>query len=176
YVEWPEIAGDGELSAVDAVRELARSGPDAERTIGGFDLSHTHRELGHLVANLDPLGNNETTHPLLELSQFGLRDSDLERIVESPRYADFEPLKLADLIMLLRATYCGTLGVEYMHISSKEQREWIQSQIEPTLNQPDLTAEERKQLLRQMSATTGIEQFLQTKFLGQKRFSLEGGE
>ena len=149
---------------------------DAESTIGVFDLIHSYRELGHLIANLDPLGNNETTHALLDLANFGLGEADLERTVKCPSFAACSEAKLSDLVLLLRAIYCGTLSIEYMHISSKEQRDWIQQRIEPTLNQPELSAEERKLVLRQLVQANGFEQFLQTKYLGQKRFSLEGGE
>src|SRR5262245_36736991 len=97
------------------------AGTEAENTIGVFDLVHSYRELGHFIANLDPLGNNGTSHPLLELHNFNLSDIDLERTVQCASFYGCSQAKLADLVMLLRATYCGTVGVEYMHISSKDQ-------------------------------------------------------
>ncbi len=149
---------------------------DVEPTIGVFDLIHSYRELGHLIANLDPLGDNQSDHPLLELSQFGFSDADLDRVVACPTFGACDHAPLRDLIVLLRATYCGTLGIEYMHISSKEQREWLQAQIEPNLNVPQLSAEDRHQVLTAMMTTAALEQFLHVKFVGQKRFSLEGAD
>jgi len=148
----------------------------AEPTLGVFDLIHSYRELGHLIANLDPLGENQTSHPLLELSEFGFNEQDLNRVVSCPTFGACENAPLRELIVMLRATYCGTIGIEYMHISSKEQREWLQAQLEPSLSIPELTDEDRRYLLAELTAATVFEQFLQTKYFGKKRFSLEGGE
>ena len=150
--------------------------PAVERNIGVFDLIHSYRELGHLIASLDPLGHSDTSHPLLEPSEFGFGDADLERVVECPSFKGCSSAVLRDLITWLRATYCGTLGVEYMHISDKEQRLWLQERMEPTRNQPQLSVDDRKHILNTLTAAEGFEQFLHTKYVGQKRFSLEGGE
>jgi len=148
----------------------------AERIVGVFDLIHSYRELGHLIANLDPLGHNAQSHPLLEASEFGFTEADLERIFQSPSYKGCERATLRELIALLKETYCGTLGVEYMHISDKDQRSWLQDWMEPTRNRPALSSDDRKLILSRLIAVEGFEQFLHTKFIGQKRFSLEGGE
>lgn len=150
--------------------------PTVEPTIGVFDLIHSYRELGHLIANLNPLGGNPTSHPLLELEEFGFNEEDLDRTVACPSFGGCNQASLRDLIVMLRATYCGTLGIEYMHISDKGQRSWLQERIEPNLNVPVLSASERRRLLTELTRAHDFEQFLHTKFLGQKRFSLEGGE
>ena len=150
--------------------------PVAERNIGVFDLIHSYRELGHLIANLDPLGHNQTSHPLLEPAEFGFNDTDFDRTVECPSFKGCTRATLRDLINLLRATYCGTLGVEYMEIADKDQRTWLQERMEPTLNKPQLTEVDRKFILSRLTAAEGFEHFLQTKFVGQKRFSIEGSE
>ena len=150
--------------------------PTVERNIGVFDLIHSYRELGHLIADLDPLGHNQTRHPLLEPDEFGFGDADLDRVVECPTFKGCSTAVLRDLIAWLRATYCGTLGVEYMNIADKEQRLWLQERMEPTRNQPPLSVDDRKHILNTLTAAEGFEQFLQTKYVGQKRFSLEGGE
>jgi len=150
--------------------------PTAERAIGVFDLIHSYRELGHLIANLDPLGHNETTHPLLEPAEFGFHAGDMDRVVQSPSFKGRTQATLRELLALLRATYCATLGVEYMHLTDKEQRTWLQERMEPALNKPQLTREDRKYILARLTAAEGFEQFLHTKYVGQKRFSLEGGE
>ncbi len=152
----------------------ARSG--AERTLGVFDLIHSYRELGHLIADLDPLGDNQTDHPLLALREFGFGEDDLERTVECPSFRGCSHAALRELIRLLRATYCSTLGVEYMYISDKVQRDWLQEHMEPTLNRPELGRDDRKHVFEKLAAATGFEQFLHTKYVGQKRFSLEGAE
>ena len=154
----------------------ADSPTQAEPTLGVFDLIHSYRELGHLIANLDPLGNHETTHPLLDLSEFGFTEADLSRTVSCPSYVGADSSVLRDLVVQLRAAYCGTMAVEYMYIPSKEQRSWLQERIEPTLNTVELTVDERINLFREVARANAFEQFLHSKFIGQKRFSLEGGE
>ena len=148
----------------------------APQAIGIFDLIHSYRELGHLVATLDPLGGNQDTHPLLEPREFGFGDADLGRVVECPTFRGFSRGTLGDLLARLRATYCRTLGVEYMHIVDKGRRDWLKERMEPTANQPDLTPADRRYLLSLLTAAEGFEQFLHTKYVGQKRFSLEGGD
>jgi 2-oxoglutarate dehydrogenase E1 component len=150
--------------------------PASERIVGVFDLIHSYRELGHLIANLDPLGHNQSSHPLLELSEFGFTEADLDLVMETPSFKARKRATLRELVALLRATYCGTLGVEYMDVTDKDQRTWLQERMEPTLNQPQLSADDRKHILYALSAAEGFEQFLHTKYVGQKRFSLEGGE
>ncbi len=144
--------------------------------IGVFDLVHSYRELGHLIANLDPLGHNQTAHPLLEPSEFGFSADDLSRVVDAPILKGYSRGPLSEIVEHLRSTYCGTIAVEYMYITDKEQRTWLQERMEPNLNKPDLSGNDRKQILSQLTATEGFEQFLHTKYVGQKRFSLEGGD
>jgi 2-oxoglutarate dehydrogenase E1 component len=141
------------------------------------NLVHSYRELGHFIANLDPLGHQPPeTHPLLELGQFGLSLADLDkRVTHSDFQGPFDGT-LRDLIAKLRATYCGTLGVEFTNISDKTQREWLIQRMEPILNRPILAPEERKALLYEFVAAQGFEDFLALKHQGQKRFGLEGGE
>ena len=104
--------------------------PDGVEPPGGLgvesaDLVHSYRELGHLVANLDPLGHNRATHPLLELSEFSLTLEDLDRTCGSGGFLGTVNGTVRDLLAKLRQTYCGTLGVQYMDISDKNQREWL---------------------------------------------------
>jgi len=175
--QWAFFFAGFEAARGNGARAHAVAAPtEAERSIGIFDLIHSYRELGHLVANLDPLGHNQTSHPLLEPSEFGFREADMTRMVECPTFKGCARATVHDLIARLRATYCDTLGVEYMEISDKAQRTWLQERMEPTLNKPSLTADDRKHILSTLTAAEGFEQFLQTKYVGQKRFSLEGGE
>jgi 2-oxoglutarate dehydrogenase E1 component len=155
---------------------LTRITTHPERNIGVFDLIHSYRGFGHLVARLDPLGNNPEYHPYLDPVEFGFDAGDLERIVECPTFKNCNQARLRDLVQLLRQTYCGSLGVEYMEIFDKEKRSWLQERMEPDLNRPRLSADDRRFILQRLTAAESFEQYLHTKFVGQKRFSLEGGE
>jgi 2-oxoglutarate dehydrogenase E1 component len=138
-------------------------------------LVHTYREFGHLIAQLNPLGGDLTEHPLLDLAQFGLDEQHLDQPIDPRPFLGLSQGTLRDLIAALRETYSGTLGVEYVDIPDKERREWLQARMEPTRNHPTLSAEDRHRILKGMLAADAFEQFLHVKYVGQKRFSLEGG-
>src|SRR5205823_5310312 len=144
--------------------------------IGVFDLVHSYRELGHLVADLSPLAPKPAGHPLLEPSEFGFGDEDLDRVVSCGGFRGCSRASIRDLIARLQATYCGTLGVEYMHIQAQEQRVWLQERMETTSNRPDLSPEDRLRVLDSLIAAEGLEQFLQLRYPTAKRFSLEGSD
>ncbi len=145
-------------------------------TMGVFDLVHTYREVGHFCAKLDPLGNDRPHHPLLQLSNFGMSDDDLDREVGHGSFLGETDGSLRGLIEKLRMTYCGTLGVEFIYISDKAQRDWLAAKMEPIYNRPPLSVQEKKSILYQLVAAEELEKFLHTRYIGQKRFSLEGGE
>jgi 2-oxoglutarate dehydrogenase E1 component len=140
------------------------------------DLVHGYRELGYLVADVDPLARGRRSHSLLDLDEFGFRDSDLDREMDCRAFRGLETAPLRDLLAALERSYCGTLGVEYLSLADKAQREWIQERVERAGNQPPLTPEERRRILELLVAAETFEQFLHAKFVGQKRFSLEGAE
>ena len=140
------------------------------------DLVHGYRELGYLAADVDPLARGSRSHPLLALDEFGFRESDLDREMDCRAFRGLANAPLRELLAALRSTYCGTLGVEYLSLADKAQREWLQERIEPSGNQPTLTPEDRRRILERLVAAETFEQFLHTKFVGQKRFSLEGAE
>jgi 2-oxoglutarate dehydrogenase E1 component len=145
-------------------------------SMGIFDLVHSFRELGHFEANLDPLGSSRPSHPLLDLTEFGMTEEDLKKQVGNGGFLGKTDGSLGDLIAKLRQTYCGTLGVEYIGISDKTQRDWLQEKMEPTLNRPALSPDEAKSLLFQLVAAEEFERFLATRNPGAKRFGLEGAE
>ncbi len=140
------------------------------------DLVEAYRNFGHLIADLDPLGHSPRSHPFLDLEKFGFGADDLARIVSSGAFCGLTEAPLAELLQALRETYCGTLGVEVLDIRDKEQRDWLESRMEGARNRPELSAEERVRVLERLIAAETFEQFLHTKYVGQKRFSLEGGE
>ena len=164
-----EMGSNGRAPAPTSARQ-------SERVIGVFDLIHTYRELGHLVADLNPLGDNLTEHPLLEMEEFGFGEADLDLVVQCPTFRRQPQATLRELIALLKATYCRTFAAEYMYISDKVQRDWLKEHMEPTLNEPALDTDDRRHVFSTLVAATGFEEFLHTKYVGQKRFSLEGGE
>jgi 2-oxoglutarate dehydrogenase E1 component len=154
----------------------APAAPAAEPVIGVFDLVHSYRELGHLVAHLNPLAPKPAFHPLLAPSEFGFGEADMDRVIECGSFYGCATATLRELIARLYETYCGTLGVEFMHIQDREQRVWLQERMEPNSNHPDLDREERLRVLEQLTVAEGFEQFLQLRYPTAKRFSLEGGD
>ena len=170
-----EFGSNGRGAPAVAAPAPAPAAP-ADRVIGVLDLIHTYRELGHLIADLNPLGGNLTEHPLLATEEFGFTESDLDRTVQCPNFRRQPQATLGELIALLRATYCRTIAVEYMYISDKTQRDWLKERMEPTLNEPLLDGDDRRHVYGTLVAATGFEEFLHTKYVGQKRFSLEGAE
>ncbi|MEC8645383.1 MAG: 2-oxoglutarate dehydrogenase E1 component [Candidatus Latescibacterota bacterium] len=165
---------------VDTQAEPAGDVPDRryrQRTDRGvFALVQAYRTLGHFIAQLDPLGHNRDSIPLLELSEFGLSDEDLEKGVGQGGFLGETDGSLQGLIGRLKDTYCGNIGVEYMDIPDKEQRAWLQERIEPCFNRHAFSEDEMRHLLSRLVEAEEFEQFLHTRYIGQKRFSLEGGE
>jgi len=139
-------------------------------------LVEAYRELGHLTANLDPLGLVRRKLPPIALEDFGLADEDLDLVFSSENVTGPDRTTLRDLVDLLRETYSRSIGVELAHLHDVELRSWLLSRMEATRNRLPLTRADRLQILNQVIGAEVLEQFLQNKFLGYKRFSLEGAE
>jgi 2-oxoglutarate dehydrogenase E1 component len=139
-----------------------------------YGLVTAYREFGHLIARIDPLGGSPTSHPLLELATVGLDEAELDHEVDAAPFQGEFAGTLRELIAILRETYCGTIGVEYMEIPDHAQREWLQQQMEGRRNHPSLAPVDRMRILRDLRLADAFEQFLHVKYVGQKRFSLEG--
>jgi 2-oxoglutarate dehydrogenase E1 component len=142
-------------------------------------LVQIYANRGHLVAKLDPLGLQKRERPrVLELGYFGLTDADLDTVfLTGSRPTELAPrLKLREIISQLEHAYCGTIGAEFAHVSNTEERLWLQDQFLVGRLTGKLTADEQKNVLWQLSAAEGLERYLHTKYVGQKRFSLEGGD
>ncbi len=169
-VEEKEVGGDKSVALGGERRHRQRT----DR--GVYALVQAYRQLGHFIAKLDPLGHDRENLPLLELAEFGLSEDDLEKGVGSGGFLGETDGSLQGLLSQLRSTYCRSLGVEYMDIPDREQRTWLQEQIEPCLNYSNLENEESRRVLTRLVAAAEFEQFLHTRYVGQKRFSLEGGE
>ncbi|HVR64746.1 MAG TPA: 2-oxoglutarate dehydrogenase E1 component [Polyangia bacterium] len=139
-------------------------------------LVEAYRELGHLSAELDPLGLVKRAGAPLDLEFYGLSSAELDQVFSSETVAGPDRTTLRDLVQLLRETYCRHIGVELAHLHDVELRTWLQNRMESTRNHLDLTHEERWRLLEKVTDAEVFEQFLHKKFLGAKRFSLEGAE
>ena len=138
------------------------------------ELIHAYRVRGHLMADTNPLEFEIRRHPDLDVIQHGLTLWDLDRTFPVGGFAGKQKMKLRDVLGVLRDSYCRRVGVEYMHIQDPAQRRWIQERIETKYAKP--STEEQKHVLNRLNRAEAFETFLQTKYVGQKRFSLEGGE
>jgi 2-oxoglutarate dehydrogenase E1 component len=139
-------------------------------------LITAYRDLGHFLAHLDPLGEPRTSHPLLELSLYDLDETDLDRVFDSSHFLGLRRGTLREIIATLRETYCRSIGVEYMHIQDTRIRRWLQEKMEPHRNQPRLATRQKIRILMNLHFAELFERFLHTRYVGQKRFSLEGAE
>ena len=142
-----------------------------------IELIAAYRNRGHLMADIDPLRLDKTrfrSHPDLDVNTHGLTLWDLDREFKVNGFAGAEHKKLRDMLGLLRDAYCRHVGVEYTHILEPEQQKWLQERIEVKHEKP--TVAEQKYILSKLNAAEAFETFLQTKYVGQKRFSLEGAE
>ncbi|MBI4405928.1 MAG: 2-oxoglutarate dehydrogenase E1 component, partial [Deltaproteobacteria bacterium] len=139
-------------------------------------LVEAYREFGHLIARLNPLEHPPSNHSLLELSNFDVYETDLKKSVGNGSFFGRTDGSLKDLLEKLRVTYCGSVGVEYMHITDRQRRLWLQQRMETVYNQPSFDQSKIMNILQQLLRVQEFERFLQTKYIGQKRFSLEGAE
>ena len=146
-----------------------------EKQIEVDKLINIYRVRGHLIAHLDPLDWKPAhMHAELDPATYGLTVWDLEREFVAHELGNTDHMRLSEILGLLRDAYCRTVGVEYMHISEPAQKRWIQEQVEGVSTQ--LEPEEHRWILGRLNAAEALEQFLNTKYIGQKRFGLEGGE
>jgi 2-oxoglutarate decarboxylase len=138
------------------------------------ELINSFRVRGHLMADIDPLQYEQRTHPDLEIEEHGLTFWDLDREFVTGGFGGKRMAKLRDILGVLRDSYCRTIGLEYMHIQDPDQRRWFQQKVEIKYTKP--THDEQLRILSKLNEAEAFETFLQTKYVGQKRFSLEGGE
>ncbi len=160
------LAGAGDNEASKAEKKQARVD----------SLIFHYRSIGHLQAHLDPLAPPPPPHQRLSLAEYGLGDDDLEVPFNVGHYLSGGAMKLRDIVGNLHRTYCGHVGVEYIHIQDTDVRRWLQSRMEPVFNQPSFEKAQKLRILRRLHKAETFERFLHTRFLGQKRFSLEGAE
>ncbi|MCK2243962.1 MULTISPECIES: multifunctional oxoglutarate decarboxylase/oxoglutarate dehydrogenase thiamine pyrophosphate-binding subunit/dihydrolipoyllysine-residue succinyltransferase subunit [unclassified Crossiella] len=145
-----------------------------DKTARVLELIDAFRSRGHLMADTDPLNYRQRRHPDLDVLSHGLTLWDLDREFAVGGFAAQERMKLRDVLGVLRNSYCRTVGIEYTHILGPDERKWLQERIEVPHSKPDQA--EQIYILSKLNAAEAFETFLQTKYVGQKRFSLEGGE
>lgn len=167
----PAVAGPGQAPTTDEIRKATLD------SIRALMLIRAYRVRGHLEAELDPLRlMHRPEHPELDYRSYGFTDHDLDRPIFIDGVLGLETATLRQIIAILRSTYAGTIGVEFMHIQDPEQKAWIQRRIESIHNQTEFTDRGKRAILERLTEAEGFERFLQLKYTGTKRFGLEGGE
>ncbi len=151
------------------------SGP-ASKEINVLNLINGYRTRGHLFTQTNPVRERRKYTPTLDLENFGLSEADLDTVFEAGNSVGLGSARLRDILDLLKQTYCRTIGAEYMYLSNPISIEWLQKRMEQSRNTPQYNWEKKRHILKKLNQAVTFEKFLGTKYVGQKRFSLEGGE
>lgn len=184
--EWPqaaaEIKGAGDkIKAKADAKGVELTDAQIQRavldSIRALMIIRAYRIRGHLVADLDPLGMRETTpHPELDPKSYGFTDADMDRPIFIDNVLGLQMASMRQIMEIVKRTYCGTFALQYMHISDPEQAAWLKERIEGYGKEIAFTREGRKAILNKLVEAEGFEKFLHVKYMGTKRFGLDGGE
>ncbi|WP_212525202.1 2-oxoglutarate dehydrogenase E1 component [Actibacterium sp. MT2.3-13A] len=185
--EWPAAAPAEAKGAAKKIREKAaeKGVPVSEEqvkravldSIRALMLIRAYRIRGHLVADLDPLGlSNETLHPELDARSYGFTEADMDRPIFIDNVLGLQFASMREILDIVKRTYCGTFALQYMHISDPEQSAWLKERIEGFGKEITFTREGRRAILNKLVEAEGFEKFLHVKYMGTKRFGLDGGE
>jgi 2-oxoglutarate dehydrogenase E1 component len=174
-VAQPAATSTATASATSAAPETgATVDPILEaRVIGAI---YAYRSVGHTQANINPLQLQPRVNPRLSLERLGFTEADLDQPCFTGNYLQGETLTVREILRRLHETYCGNVGIEYLHIQDTKRRRWLQARLEPGCAKPNLTKEEKLRALHKIAEAEVFERFLHARYVGQKRFSLEGGE
>jgi len=191
----PRVNGDGAEPVHSAIREAFRAitrEPPAQRRPAGslagtraheekqvrvLQLINAYRFRAHQIAAIDPLGLRDCPElPELGLAYHGLSQADLDTVFDSGSLVSVGRPTLRQILTQLQATYCGSVGAEYMHITETVEKRWIQQRLEGAAGRPQFPADTRRRILQRLVAAEGLERYLHARYVGQKRFSLEGGD
>jgi 2-oxoglutarate dehydrogenase E1 component len=156
--------------------ELGEIPENVSKEFKVINLIEAYRKTGHLFTKTNPVRERRKYTPSLDIENFGLNQSDLETVFQAGTQIGIGAAKLSDIITHLKQTYCNSLGVEYMYIRRPEVVSWLKDRMESKRNTPSFSKEEKKRILEKLNQAVVFENFLHTKFVGQKRFSLEGAE
>ncbi len=162
--EWP-----AEVTAVE-VPESVKKEFQVVKLIEGY------RTRGHLFTKTNPVRNRRTYSPNLAVENFGLSQDDLSTVFNAGSIVGIGPSTLTTIIEHLQRTYCDSIGVEYMYVRNVEKKDWIKNRLHQNQNHPNFSTQQKKDILNKLNQAVSFETFLHTKYVGQKRFSLEGGE
>ena len=158
-------------------KDYSRTGEDGRaRDARVLQMINAYRVRGHLLADIDPLEYTVRRHPELDPAFYGFTIWDLDREFVCGGLCGRTTAKLRDILDTVRETYCGKIGPEYMHISETVQKKWLQDRMEPTRNHDSLDGATKRRILMKLNDAEAFEKFLHTKYVGHKRFSLEGAE
>jgi 2-oxoglutarate dehydrogenase E1 component len=183
--EWapePEVKSAGKkIQAKATEKGVSLSDEQVKRavldSIRALMIIRAYRIRGHLVADLDPLGMRETTpHPELDPKSYGFSDADMDRPIFIDNVLGLQIATMREIISIVKRTYCGTFALQYMHISNPEEAGWLKERIEGLGKEIQFSREGRKAILNKMVEAEGFEKFLHVKYMGTKRFGLDGGE
>lgn len=163
---------DFQPSGMDSVSNSS----EVEKQARVLQLINMYRVRGHLIANLDPLGTQNNYHPELDPSTFKFTMWDFDRYFITGGLGGYRTATLREIINILQKTYCEKIGIEYMHMQSPAEKAWLQSQMEPIMNIPSYKDEEKIRILKKLIQAENFEHYIHNKFVGHKRFSLEGSE
>ena len=167
--------GSGEVPS-ETVPSVNQSDSGIEKHARLYGAIYAFRDIGHTQGTFDPLESEIKENPRLSLKRLGFDTSDMSEIHFTGNYLGGVRMSVGEVFDRLKKTYCGNVGVEYLHIQETEKRRWIQSKIEPNNNIPSFSRDEKLRILNKIVQAEEFENFLHTRYVGQKRFSLEGGE
>jgi 2-oxoglutarate dehydrogenase E1 component len=166
----------GSTAATAPVSDYSGIPEKLQKEFKVLNLIEGYRTRGHLFTKTNPVRERRIFKPSLELENFGLSNADLDTVFDAGKEAGLAPSSLRTIIDHLQKIYCEHIGIEYMYIRDPEVRKWIQNKLSVNNNQPAFAAEQKKNILEKLNEAVSFENFLHTKYVGQKRFSLEGGE
>ncbi|MCG8699365.1 MAG: 2-oxoglutarate dehydrogenase E1 component, partial [Bacteroidales bacterium] len=175
-VTWACFFSGFEFAKQDSFKEGSGSSLMLDKEFKVINLINAYRKRGHLFTKTNPVRQRRKYSPTLDLENYGLEEEDLETTFHAATEIGLPPSKLKDIIDHLSDTYCKSIGTEYMFIRKPNLTKWLESRIESTKNQTQFNTNEKKHIFKYLNQAVGFEQFLQKKFVGQKRFSLEGTE
>ncbi|WP_423127674.1 2-oxoglutarate dehydrogenase E1 component [Gaoshiqia sp. Z1-71] len=184
YLRDPESVADSwkyffkgfDLARTNYQTKAEFSGNHIDKEFAILNLIHGYRQRGHLFTKTNPVRARRKYLPTLDIENFGLEKSDLEKVFQAGTNIGIGPAKLKDIIAHLEATYCDSIGVEYMYMRHPEVVQWLKERMEGSKNSQPFSDEKRKHIFYHLKLAVGFENFIHKKFVGQKRFSLEGAE
>lgn len=163
-------------SSVNSGADVAQLSEKLQKEFNVLKLVDTYRVRGHLFTKTNPVRDRRTYSPSLDIENYGLTKADLNTIFDAAKMLGLRPTTLQEIINHLNKMYCQSIGVEYMYIRNPEVVQWIQNRLNINENTPTFTKEQKEKILVKLNEAVTFENFLHTKYVGQKRFSLEGGE